>query len=151
MHCLRPPTTIRCTCTLSWLATVVFAVGCGGPPSSRSSAELEIAPEVAQSVGVQPNCIIIPAFKDDHQGDRYVTAYLTVENGAAVLQFTDPAADVTIVSEKGRLDLNEIKCSLQVESGSRTFRFSPTLTRQQITTLKSIRVNRLYDRADERK
>ena len=148
MHCLRPPTIWR-TCALSWLAAVVFTIGCGGPSSSRSSAELEIAPEVAQSLGVQPNCIIIPAFKDDHQGDRYVNVYLTVTNGSAVLQFTDPAADVTVVSEKGRLDLNEINCSLQVESGNRTFRFSPTLTRQQITTLKSIRVDRLYDRADE--
>ena len=149
MHCLRPRPRIWRTCTLSWLAAVVFTVGCGGPRSSRSSAELEIAPEVAQSVGVQPNCIIVPGFKDDHQGDRYVNVYLTVENGSAVLQFIDPAADVTVISEKGRLDLNEIKCSLQVESGNRTFRFSPTLTQQQITTLKSIRVNRLYERADE--
>ena len=149
MHCLGPRPKIWRTRTLSWLAAIVFAVGCGGPRSSRSSAELEIAPEVAQSMGVQPNCIIIPAFEDDHHGDRFVNVYLTVANGSAVLQFTDPAADVTVISEKGRLDLNEVKCSLQVESGKRTFRFSPTLTQQQITTLKSIRVNRLYDQAGE--
>ena len=151
MTLVSVPARTRLSSVLACSAAALITVGCGGSGTRRSSAELEIAPQAVQSTHAEPAAIFVPSFDDDHKGDRYVSVFLAIPDGSAVLQFTDPVADLTVVSENSRLELNGVSCSLEVGGGSRSFRFFPRLTRQQIDTLKSIRVNRLYDRADETK
>ena len=144
------PRAAHCVCHgFTLVVSLALVVGCGGSRTRNSSADLEIAPDVITSTNAEPGGIVIPGFSDDHRGDQYVVIYLGVPDGSPVLQFTNPLADVTVVSQNSRIELRELKCSLQVESGIRSFRFSPTLTQQQIKTLKSIRVTRLYDQAGE--
>ena len=140
----------RVTLAILLISAAGVIVACSGGPNEPAflppKATLVVEPAVTKETAIGSG--IVESFTEAQAEGRvipYVGLRLTVPDESPVLRFVSPKADITIVSEKARMEVSAVPCQLSAANGVRTFWAQQQLTIEQYNALQRVIVSRIYE------